>query len=90
MSSVTPRRRRQKNKAYQAELIAQIKENQQVRSEEKAHAEREYQQDLLKQELYNQKKDEILSIPTSHTIEQHPFRRAEGSGSASPLPDVCT
>lgn len=74
---------KQSRKAYEADLKAQMRQQQQLRCEQRAEADREYQQGLIQQELYNQKKDEILSRPTSHTTAPHPFRRAEGSKSAS-------
>ncbi|XP_040014048.1 cilia- and flagella-associated protein 53 [Xiphias gladius] len=80
------RRQRQACQAYQADLRAQVKHQQQLRCEERAQAQREDQQGLILQQLYDQKKDQILSRPTSHTAARHPFRRAEGSGSASHRP----
>ncbi|XP_035523310.1 cilia- and flagella-associated protein 53 [Morone saxatilis] len=79
------RRQKQTREAYQADLRAQMRQQQQLQCEQRAQAERERQQGLILEELYNQKKDEILSRPTSHTTASHPFRRAEGSRSASAL-----
>uniref|UniRef100_A0A3Q3JGJ6 Cilia- and flagella-associated protein 53 n=1 Tax=Monopterus albus TaxID=43700 RepID=A0A3Q3JGJ6_MONAL len=75
-------KRRRTCEAYQADLRAQIRHRQQLRSEDRAQAQREIQQGLILQQLYDQKKDEILSRPTSHTVAPHPFRRAQGSRSA--------
>lgn len=83
---VCPHSKREVNQAYQADLIEQMKQQQQLRSEQRAHEEREYQQGLMEQELYIRRKDEILSKDTSHTITQHPFRRADVSRTASLLP----
>ncbi|XP_076614502.1 cilia- and flagella-associated protein 53 isoform X2 [Chaetodon auriga] len=83
MDEEEKRRKKQTCEAYQADLRAQVRQQQQLRAEQRAQAEMEHQQGLILQELYNQKKDEILSRPTSHTTVPHPFRRAEGSRSAS-------
>lgn len=80
--SAGPHSQKKSSEAYQADLRAQVKHQQQLRREERAEAEREHQRGLILQQLYEQKKDEILSRPTSHTTTPHPFRRAEGSRSA--------
>ncbi|XP_055369401.1 cilia- and flagella-associated protein 53 isoform X2 [Betta splendens] len=67
---------------YQAQLRAQMEQQQHLRREERAQDQREYQQALARQQLYEQKKEQILSRPMSHTTAPHPFRRAEGSRSA--------
>lgn len=69
--------------AYQAVLRAQMEEQQQLLCAERARAESDSQQRLMEEEVYNQKKDEFLSRPTSHTMRQHPFRRAEAASAAS-------
>ncbi|XP_044029482.1 cilia- and flagella-associated protein 53 [Siniperca chuatsi] len=83
MDEEEKRRQKQTCEAYRADLKAQMKQQQQLRCEERAQAEREHQQGLVLQERFNHKKEEILSRPASHTTAPHPFRRAEGSSSAS-------
>uniref|UniRef100_UPI003AAA810B cilia- and flagella-associated protein 53 n=1 Tax=Centroberyx gerrardi TaxID=166262 RepID=UPI003AAA810B len=77
------RRHKQTCQAYQADLRAQMMHQQQLRSEEKAQAEREHRQGLAVQEEYEKKKQDILSRPGSHTTAVHPFRRTEGSRSSA-------
>ncbi|XP_076019756.1 cilia- and flagella-associated protein 53 [Genypterus blacodes] len=80
-------RNKQTSQAYQADLLAQMMHQQHLQCEEKAEAEREYQQGLDMQEQHNKRKQEILSRPTSHTTVTHNFRRTGGSrfGSAHPF-----
>ncbi|XP_054468982.1 cilia- and flagella-associated protein 53 [Anoplopoma fimbria] len=85
MDDEEKRRLKQTSEAYQADLKAQMKQQQQLRLEQRAQAEKEHQQGLILQDLYDQRKEELLSRPTSHTTATHPFRRAEGSASASRL-----
>lgn len=59
-----------------------MEQQQQLRSQEKVHAVREQQQDLILQQIYEQKKEQILSRPTSHTTT-HPFRKPLHPASAS-------
>lgn len=68
---------------YQADLRAQMEEQQQLLCAERARAERDSQQRLMEEEVYDQKKNELLSRPMSQTTRQHPFRRAEAAGAAS-------
>ncbi|XP_026794611.3 cilia- and flagella-associated protein 53 [Pangasianodon hypophthalmus] len=60
---------------YQAGLLAQILHKQQLCDVEQAENDREVQRSRMYQEKYNQKVQEILSRPTSHTTAVHPFRR---------------
>lgn len=83
LAVLCPRSQQQASAAYRADLQAQMKHQQQLRSEQKAQAEREQQQGLIQQQLYVQRKDEILSRSRSTTAVPHPFRRAEGSRSAT-------
>ncbi|XP_044189079.1 cilia- and flagella-associated protein 53 [Thunnus albacares] len=86
MDEEEKRRQRQACEAYRADLRAQMKHQQQLRLEREAQEELEQQQGLIQQRLYRQKKDEILSRPRSTTAAAappHPFRRAEGSRSAT-------
>ncbi|KAL7376352.1 hypothetical protein ABVT39_006338 [Epinephelus coioides] len=69
---------KQSSEAFQADLKAQIEAQQRRRSEQRAQEEREQQQGVILQQLYEQRKDHILSRPTSHTSAPHPFRRTEG------------
>uniref|UniRef100_A0A3Q3JB84 Trichohyalin-plectin-homology domain-containing protein n=1 Tax=Monopterus albus TaxID=43700 RepID=A0A3Q3JB84_MONAL len=71
-----PPRQRTTCEAYQADLRAQIRHRQQLWREGRAQAQRESQQGLILQLLYDQKKDEILSRPSSHTIAP-PIRSGE-------------
>ncbi|KAM7368498.1 hypothetical protein PAMP_012837 [Pampus punctatissimus] len=77
------RRKQQTCEAYRADLLAQMKHQKQLRFEQKAQAGREQQRGLIQLQLYQQKKNEILSRPQPTSIHKHPFRRAEGSRSAS-------
>lgn len=79
MVSGGPLRLKQTSQEYQAALKAQMKQQQQLRGQQRARAEMEHQQGLIQQELYEQRKEEILSRPTSHTSSSsscHPFRVA--------------
>ncbi|XP_049459693.1 cilia- and flagella-associated protein 53 [Epinephelus fuscoguttatus] len=69
---------KQSSEAYQADLKAQIEAQQWRHSEQRAQEEREQQQGVILQQLYEQRKDHILSRPTSHASAPHPFRRTEG------------
>ncbi|KAL7844253.1 hypothetical protein SRHO_G00227920 [Serrasalmus rhombeus] len=62
---------------YQADLLAQMLHQQQLREVEKAEKEREFQRGLIYQEKYNQKIQDILSRPVSNTTAVHPFRRRD-------------
>ncbi|KAM6984857.1 cilia- and flagella-associated protein 53 [Aplochiton taeniatus] len=77
------KRLHQVGQEYQMDLLAQIMHQQQLREQDRAHAEKEHLQGLLYQEQYNTKMQEILSRPVSLTKPVHPFRRREVS-SAQP------
>ncbi|KAM8827650.1 cilia- and flagella-associated protein 53 isoform 2-T2 [Spinachia spinachia] len=66
---------KQTSEVYQAALKAQMKQQQQLRGQQRARAEMEHQEGLIQQQLYDQRKEEILSRSTSHT-SSHPFRVA--------------
>uniref|UniRef100_A0A3B4FYH8 Cilia- and flagella-associated protein 53 n=1 Tax=Pundamilia nyererei TaxID=303518 RepID=A0A3B4FYH8_9CICH len=68
--------------AYQADLRAQMQQQQQLHSELKAQEQREHQQGLLLEQLLSTKKEHILSRFMSHSAGTHPFRRVEVSRSA--------
>lgn len=84
--SSSPRSKRELNCAHQADLVEQIKQRRRRHSDWKAHEEREYQLGLMEQEMYLQRKEEVLSKDASHAAAQHPFRRADASRAASLLP----
>ncbi|XP_068609279.1 cilia- and flagella-associated protein 53 [Brachionichthys hirsutus] len=76
---------RESREAHQADLRAQMKQRQQLHWQRRAEAQREYQQGLIQQQLYNQRKEEILSRPSSHNVPPHPFRAGGAAGiSATP------
>ncbi|KAM9450650.1 cilia- and flagella-associated protein 53 isoform 2-T2 [Clarias gariepinus] len=60
---------------YQAGLLAQILHRQQLCDIKQAENEQELQRNRMYQEEYNQKVQDILSRPMSHTRAVHPFRR---------------
>ncbi|KAK3523928.1 hypothetical protein QTP70_016738 [Hemibagrus guttatus] len=60
---------------YKAGLSAQILDKQRLCDVKKAENDREVQRSRVDQEKYNQKVQEILSRPMSHTTAVHPFRR---------------
>ncbi|KAI5622478.1 cilia- and flagella-associated protein 53, partial [Silurus asotus] len=60
---------------YQADLLAQLLHKQQLCDAEQAEIDREAEMNRLNQEKYDQKVQEILSRPTSHTTAVHPFRK---------------
>ncbi|KAI4900511.1 hypothetical protein NFI96_020142, partial [Prochilodus magdalenae] len=62
---------------YQADLLAQMLHQQQLREAEQAEKEQEFQRGLIYQEKYNQKIQDILSRPASNTTAVHPFRRRD-------------
>ncbi|XP_014265185.3 cilia- and flagella-associated protein 53 [Maylandia zebra] len=76
------RRQKQAAGAYQADLRAQMQQQQQLHSELKAQEQREHQQGLLLEQLLSTKKEHILSRFMSHSAGTHPFRRVEVSRSA--------
>lgn len=84
--SSSPRSKREVNCAHQADLVEQIKQQRRRHAEWKAHEEREYQLGLMEQEMYLQRKEEVLSKDASHAAAQHPFRRADASRAAPLLP----
>lgn len=71
------RRRKQACAAYQVDLEAQMKQQRQLRNEQKAQAATEDQQVLYPRQLYH------LSKPKSTNTVSHPFRRTGGSSSTS-------
>ncbi|XP_041753770.2 cilia- and flagella-associated protein 53 [Coregonus clupeaformis] len=70
---------RQGCQEFQADLLAQMMYQQQLRDEGRSQTEQEHQQGLVYQEQYNRKMQEILSRPTSHTRAVHPFRRTSST-----------
>ncbi|KAJ0012794.1 hypothetical protein NQD34_017128, partial [Periophthalmus magnuspinnatus] len=78
------RRHKELCQAYQADLQAQMQHKQQLKRNEKALEEREFQYGLAVQQEYENMKERILSRPTSHTTVAHPFRRTEGAKSVPP------
>ncbi|XP_053504914.1 cilia- and flagella-associated protein 53 isoform X2 [Ictalurus furcatus] len=68
-------RLREAGQEYQACLLAQILHKQRLCDVEQAEKDQEVQRSRMFQEQYNQKVQEILSRPTSHTTAVHPFRR---------------
>ncbi|XP_075885944.1 cilia- and flagella-associated protein 53 [Nelusetta ayraudi] len=86
MDEEEKRRKREVNCAHQADLVEQIKQQRRRHAEWKAHEEREYQLGLMEQEMYLQRKEEVLSKDASHAAAQHPFRRADASRAAPLLP----
>ncbi|XP_062334749.1 cilia- and flagella-associated protein 53 [Osmerus eperlanus] len=76
-------RLKQESQDHQADLLAQMMHQQQLRDKEEAEAEREYQRGLVDQEHYNNKIQDILSGPTSLSRPVHPFRRTQSSTSRS-------
>ncbi|XP_034402791.1 cilia- and flagella-associated protein 53 isoform X5 [Cyclopterus lumpus] len=83
MDEEEKRRLKQTSEAYQSALGAQVQQQQQLRAQQRVQAQKEHQQGLILQDLYDQRKDQILSRPTSHSTAPHPFRRGGGTGSAS-------
>ncbi|XP_031697174.1 cilia- and flagella-associated protein 53-like [Anarrhichthys ocellatus] len=77
------RRLKQTSEAYQADLKAQMKQQQQLRCEQRSQEEKEHQQGLIQQQQYDQRRDHILSRSASQPTNPHPFRQGEGSRSAS-------
>ncbi|KAK9532096.1 hypothetical protein VZT92_009499 [Zoarces viviparus] len=73
------RRLKQTSEAYQAGLKAQMKQQQQLRGEQRSQEEKEHQQGLIQQQQYDQRRDHILSRSASQTTNPHPFRQGQGS-----------
>ncbi|XP_072518160.1 cilia- and flagella-associated protein 53 [Salminus brasiliensis] len=70
-------RLRESCQEYQADLLAQMLHQQQLREAEQAEKEQEIQRGLIYQEKYNQKIQDILSRPVSSFTAVHPFRRRD-------------
>ncbi|XP_069016527.1 cilia- and flagella-associated protein 53 [Embiotoca jacksoni] len=71
---------------HQADLRGQIKQQLQLRCEQRDQEHREQEQGLILQHIYNQKKDHILSRPVSDIAPPHPFRRGDGARCAPETP----
>ncbi|KAL2100116.1 hypothetical protein ACEWY4_004510 [Coilia grayii] len=76
------RRLKEATQEYQADLLAQMLHQQQLREAERAEAEREHDKGLVAQEEYTRKVQDMLSRPTSNTTPVHPFRRRDLQPSA--------
>ncbi|CAK6980852.1 deoxyribonuclease-2-beta-like [Scomber scombrus] len=81
MDEEEKRRQQQTCAAYRADLQAQMKHQQQLKLEQKAQEQQEQLQGLIQQQLYQQRKERILSRPLCSA--PHPFRRDEDSCSAA-------
>ncbi|KAJ8393950.1 hypothetical protein AAFF_G00054830 [Aldrovandia affinis] len=64
---------------HQEELLSQILFRQRQRDEEQAKTQQEYQEDLVFQEQYKQKLQQVLSRSESSTELIHPFRRPKAA-----------
>ncbi|XP_047185416.1 cilia- and flagella-associated protein 53 isoform X3 [Scophthalmus maximus] len=81
------RRMKQACERYQLDLGLQLKQQQQRQVEQRAQSLREEQQNLIQEQIYQQKINQLLSRPSSYTSVPHPFRRTR-SGSRSPTDHI--